>query len=67
MMMSMLVSLRSQPLAILDRNAGHTRLDLCLRGYDKSYNPESPRGDRGNGPETSAKRSSIELKGEEVG
>gem|GEM_PF-2315673 len=48
----MLVSLGGQPLAILDINAGHTRLDLCLRGYDNIHNPVSPRGDRGNGPET---------------
>jgi len=55
MMMSMLVSLGGQPLA-----------NLCLRDYDKVHSPKSPRGDRCNGPETLAKRSSIELKGEEV-
>jgi hypothetical protein len=61
------VSLEDQPLAMLNRNAGYTRLNICLRGYDKIISPEPLRGNRGNGLETSAKRSSIELKGEEVG
>jgi hypothetical protein len=35
--------------------------------YDNIHSPEFPEeGDRGNGLEASAKRSSIELKGEEV-
>ena len=62
-----LVSLGGHYLAIRYRHAKHTRLNKCLRGYDKSHKPESLyKGDRGNGPETLAKRSSIELKGEEV-
>ncbi len=51
-MMVMHVSLGGQPLAILDGNARYTGLNLCLRGYDKSHNPESPKGDRGNAPKT---------------
>jgi hypothetical protein len=44
-----------------------TRLNPCLRGYDIIISPESfYKGDRGDGLETPAKRSSIELKGEEV-
>jgi len=65
-MMAKSVGLRGQPLAILDRNARYTGLNLCIRGDDNAHNPESPRGDRGNGPETSAKRSPIELKWEEI-
>ena len=57
------VSLEDQPLAMLNRNAGYTRLNICLRGDDKIISPEPLRGNRGNGLETSAKRSSIELKG----
>jgi len=42
-------------------------LNLCIRGDDNAHNPESPRGDRGNGPETSAKRSPnrIEMGGDQ--
>ncbi len=53
MMIAMHVSLGGQPLAILDGNARYTGLNLCLRGYDKSHNPEShTMRDRGNAPKT---------------
>jgi hypothetical protein len=51
--MVILVSLRGHPLAILDRDARHVRLNLCLRCYDKIHNLEYfYKGDRGNGLET---------------
>ncbi len=51
MMIVVRVSLRDCPLAILGRDAEHARLNLCPQGYDKIHSLESPRGDRGNGPE----------------
>ncbi len=58
MMMLMLVSLGGHLLVIIDRNARHTRLNICLRGYGNIHSPEFLGRDRSGELEISAKRSS---------
>jgi len=58
---------RGQPLATHRIHDKHTRLNICLRGDDKIQSPNPlDKTLEVTGRKASAKRSSIELKGDEV-
>jgi hypothetical protein len=66
-MVAIRVSFGGQSLAILDRNAEYTRLNISSEAMIKSITPSpSKRVIEIRGWRPPAKRSSIELKGEEV-